>query len=45
MLAALVLQFRGYHRLDEWTRTGPPLCVGGMRLAPIPDATVPWMLP
>jgi hypothetical protein len=45
VLAALVLQIRSCHRLDERTRTGPPLEVGGMRLAPIPDATLPWMLP
>lgn len=45
VLAALVLQIRSCHRLDERTRTGPPLDVGGMRLAPIPDATLQWILP
>ncbi len=43
-VGALVLQIPSCHRLDERTRTGPPGQVGELTLAPIPDATVPWML-
>jgi hypothetical protein len=45
VLGALVLQIRSCHRLDEQGRTGPPQRVGELRLAPIPDATVQWILP
>jgi hypothetical protein len=41
----LLLQIGSCHRLDERTRTGPPLRVGELRLAPIPDATLQWILP
>jgi hypothetical protein len=45
VLAGLVLQIRSCRRLDERPRTGPALWLGAMRLAPIPDATVQWILP
>lgn len=45
VLGGLVLQFPSCHRLDEATRLGPPPRVGELRLAPIPDATLQWILP
>jgi hypothetical protein len=45
VVGALVLQIRSCHWLDERTRTGPPLQVGGLALAPIPEATLQWILP
>jgi hypothetical protein len=42
---ALLLQIRSCHQLDEQTRTGPRLQGGERRLAPIPAATLPWILP
>ena len=45
VLAALVLQIRSCHRLEERTRTGLPVWVGGMRLAPTHEATRQWILP
>jgi len=44
VLGALLLQIRSCHQLDERTRMGPPRRMGELRLAPIPDATVPWIL-
>ncbi len=44
-LGALVLQIRSCHRLDECTRTGPPLQAAELQLAPIPEATLQWILP
>jgi hypothetical protein len=41
----LVLQIRSCHRLDECTRTGPPLQAAELQLAPIPEATLQWILP
>jgi hypothetical protein len=45
VVGALVLQTPSCHRLDERTRTGPPRRVGELRLAPMPDATLPWIVP
>jgi hypothetical protein len=45
VLAGLVLQIGSCHRLDERTRTGPRLYVGEVRLVPIPNATIQWILP
>ena len=42
---ALVLQLRRCHRLDERPRTGLARRGGELRLAPMPAATVPWLLP
>jgi hypothetical protein len=40
-----MLQIRSCHRLDERTRAGPALQVAEIRLAPIPAATLQWILP
>src|SRR5687768_14037828 len=45
VVGALLLQIRSCHQVDERTRIGPPLWVGELRLAPIPDATLQWILP
>jgi hypothetical protein len=45
VVGALILQIRSCHQVDERTRLGPPLRVGELRLAPIPDATLHWILP
>jgi hypothetical protein len=45
VLGALILPIPSGHRLDESTRTGPPLGVGELALGPLPDATLQWMLP
>lgn len=45
VVGALLLQIPSCHRLDEQTRSGPPLRVGELALAPIPDATLQWILP
>ena len=45
VLGALLLQIRSCHQWDEQTRTGPRRQVGELRLAPIPDATLQWILP
>jgi Transposase DDE domain len=45
VVGALVLQIGSCHRLDERTRLGPPLQVAQLQLAPIPDATLQWILP
>jgi Transposase DDE domain len=45
VVGGLLLQIRSCHQVDERTRLGPPLWVGELRLAPIPDATLQWILP
>jgi hypothetical protein len=45
VLGALVRQIPSGPRLEEQTRTGPPLRVGELRRAPIPEATRRWILP
>lgn len=45
VLGALLLPIRSGHQVDEQTRTGPRLQGGELRLAPLPDAPLPGILP